>query len=138
MKVIFVIIFILSFPSVYSVSMANLLPSCNYNTYCEDFENTETCPDDCPQDEIINLFYEENGKEKDYPKPILKYSQIISKEEKPFPIYPILSFIFVIIFSILMIFLYHWINLHKGILQKKENINEKKKNLLYPKPERKF
>ena len=133
MRLIFVIIFVFLFPSVYSLSMVDLLPSCNYNTYCEDSENWETCPDDCPRDDVV--LSEEDRRENRYSAPAVKYGYIIRKEETPFPLFPFLSLLFVLVFCLLVIFLYRWIHLHKEDLQKKEH---KKKNLFSSKPERRL
>ncbi len=115
-------------------SMSQYLQQCNFNTYCERFENNDNCPDDCPKDEtaveipgedsIIELVNNAD-----------RSSQIISNPSNNYITIQILSIVFVAGFLVLLILLYSWI--HGRKLRLKKNAI-KEKDALIPKPERRL
>jgi len=143
MKLIYIVIFfvfLIMMNSVESGSMTTYLQGCNYNTYCEDSEDSETCPDDCPVDETpsegSNSLDNSISSEENNLVGVRSDSQFIIKQEKPFPTKQVLSIVFVVALLILLVLLYSWIHNNKIRFKKKKKIVEQKKQILYPKPRR--
>ena len=118
--------------SIYSTNLNELLAaSCNSNYICEDFENTENCPDDCKlqdnlaTDTAIDDGFEEGASIKTG-QDAYSYSRILQSEKKDFPTNIVISVLIILFIFVIVASLYSWIHRRHSL----SKISEKSKSII--------